>query len=126
MRSHKKRHENSRRREREGLPVQSLTPFSCHSRLLSYQILSLKDIVILYMRHGLDWQIVGRTCRDTSLLLLQLCALQVRLGGGFSNVGLDSLPLLWSGECVQQRVFGRDDHVCGPEEGVGPGGEDLQ
>ena len=67
-----------------------------------------------------------RTCGDTSLLLLQLGALQVGLGGGLGNVGLDSLVLLGRGECVQQGVLGRDDHVGGPEEGVGPGGEDLQ
>lgn len=66
------------------------------------------------------------TCRDACLLLLQLCPLQVRFGGGLLHVGLDCLLLLGCSEGVQQGVLRRNDHVGGTEQGVRPGGKDLQ
>ena len=59
------------------------------------------------------------------LLLVQLRALQVALGGGGALVGLDIVRVFQQGHpLLYQLVLRGQHHIGGSKEGVGPGGED--
>ena len=62
---------------------------------------------------------------DAGLLLVELSALQVALGGGGALVVLDLGGVFQQGHPLFDEVVLRgEDHVGGAEEGVGAGGED--
>jgi len=93
---------------------------SCAGTVAHHDVVGDPDRNLLAV-DGVDGVAAGGNAR---LLLRQLGALQVGLGGALGPVGLDLVALLGDGDAVDQRVLGREDHVGGAEQGVGPRGED--
>ena len=63
---------------------------------------------------------------DAGLLLGQVGAVEVALGGGLGLVGGDRLALEVGRQAFDERVFGSNHHVGGSEQRVGSGGVDPQ
>ncbi len=73
--------------------------------------------------HGVDR--IGPD-RDAGLLAVGRQAVDLGAGGRLRDIGLDLGSAVRTRQRRDQRVLGREDHERGPEQRVGPGGEDAQ
>ena len=62
--------------------------------------------------------------RFAGFVFVKLGTLEVRLGSAGLFVGFDCFGLLGSRDLIDERVLGSEDHIGGPEEGIGSSGED--
>ncbi len=63
---------------------------------------------------------------DTGLLLREVGPFEVALAGGGVDIGLHFLLPVGGGDALHQGMLRGEDHVSGAEQGIGPGGVDLQ
>ena len=63
---------------------------------------------------------------DAGFFLGEFRAVEIALGGGFLAVGFHSCSILRFGESLDKRMLGRDHHVGGTEQRVGPSRVDAE